>query len=146
MLFVGVLFSANAVPRPHYILPCSISKKFNECALKNAAYAIPFLLHGDKQLKIPSMNPLKIPLVDLKGANQFHLKIINMEVYGLGQVVPLSVNADFDQGTLDVNSTVDALTILGDYEIEGKIMMFPLTGAGRLNITLCEFILFHPVQ
>ncbi|XP_018570149.1 protein takeout-like [Anoplophora glabripennis] len=115
-------------------MPCSRSNNFNECAIKSGQYAIPFLLNGDRQLKIPSLNPVKIEFVELTTSN-LNLKLRNVEVYGLDKLKILNVTVDFDKRKVRTITAIDRSTILAQYEMKGRIIL-PLTGHGPANITL----------
>ncbi|KAJ8922087.1 hypothetical protein NQ315_008728 [Exocentrus adspersus] len=119
-----------------YIIPCSMTNNFNECALKNGQYAIPFLIKGDRSLKIPNMNPLKVPLVELNGTNSIHLKLKDAKVYGLEKLKILNVSTDFDKRQARIISSLDRIDILADYEINGRMLIFAITGHGPLNLTM----------
>lgn len=94
-----------------YIKPCSRGEKFEECALESAKYAIPHIVAGkfeslcisrifsfyldyftgDKSLKIPSMKPLHILLIEVDTRKSFKLRMEDVDVYGLEHAVPVAV-------------------------------------------------------
>ncbi|XP_074041048.1 protein takeout-like [Leptinotarsa decemlineata] len=131
-----LVLAVTALHRPKYLEPCSKTHNFTACALDHAKKAIPHLLNGDKHLKIPPMNPLRISLVDLQGGKNFHLLAKNIKVFGLDKVEVLDIDVDFDKMEAHTLSTVPRLEILSDYEMTGHLMIFPINGHGPANITL----------
>ncbi|CAG9859276.1 unnamed protein product [Phyllotreta striolata] len=137
-LVILLIGAATAVDLPSYIKPCSKTGNFSECALKHAKEAIPHMLKGDKKLQLPSFTPLMISAIDIKGANNFNVHLGNLKVYGLEFTEPVNISVDFAHRTAKVISTVPRLVVLGNYTINGKILIFTLNGHGAVNITLSK--------
>uniref|UniRef100_A0A6P7G001 Uncharacterized protein LOC114332813 isoform X2 n=1 Tax=Diabrotica virgifera virgifera TaxID=50390 RepID=A0A6P7G001_DIAVI len=128
----------EAVHIPPYLKPCHKSYNFSACAMENANYAIPFLLKGDRKLGLPPFSPMEIPLIEIKGSGDFKVSLINIKVYGLENVKPLVIDVDFEKRKAHVLSTIPTLIIIGEYKIEGHILIFSLNGAGPANLTLTD--------
>jgi hypothetical protein len=51
---------------------------------------------------------------------------------------PFCSRFDFDRNHIMYDTKVPLLTILGDYEISGRILLLPISGKGDINITLSK--------
>ncbi|CAH1175609.1 unnamed protein product [Phaedon cochleariae] len=92
----------------------------------------------DRRLGLARMNPLELTLVELNGADDFHLAIKNIKVYGLETVEVAKFDVNFERQKAHVISRASPVVILGDYKMNGHLMIFPLNGHGLVNITLVE--------
>ncbi|RZC42182.1 uncharacterized protein BDFB_002514, partial [Asbolus verrucosus] len=134
VLLAAVLCASVASQQiPSYIKTCNYkSPDFNKCALENGNYAIPYIVKGDRKLGIPSLNPLKLPLVDVTH-NDFKLTLKDIEVSGLENTHLKSIN--LDKTKLDAVLHIENLKIIGKYSIDGKVLLLTLQGEGPANIT-----------
>ncbi|CAH0553004.1 unnamed protein product [Brassicogethes aeneus] len=98
--------------------------------------AIQKLAKGDRKLKIPSLLPLRIPIVELNTGESFMLKIKNIKLYGLDKLKPIKFQTNFKKKTGMTLSHVEKVVILGNYDMKGKISVLPVEGQGPLNLTL----------
>jgi len=125
---------------PPYIKPCARSDpNFNECALEHAKETFPQFVKGDRKFKITRLDPLEITEMSVSdGPSQsgFSLTIMDMKMHGLKDAVIRKTEFDFDKQHIMYDTDVPLLTILGKYEIKGRILVLPVAGKGDINITL----------
>lgn len=70
-----------------YIKPCSRSaKNFDQCCVERGNEALPHLLKGDSDLKLPNMLPMKLPKIDVDAGSNVKLGFTDVDVYGLDTV------------------------------------------------------------
>ncbi|KAL1492276.1 hypothetical protein ABEB36_012750 [Hypothenemus hampei] len=120
-----------------YIKPCSRSSPdFKKCCVNHGNEALPALLKGDNRLKLPSMTPLTFPKVEVNAGPNLKLSFNDANFYGLETIQLLDMDVDFGQQTMEVKLKSDRISVIGQYDVDGKIMVLPLTGKGPENITI----------
>ncbi|KAJ8910756.1 hypothetical protein NQ315_017213 [Exocentrus adspersus] len=130
--------AAAKKPRAHYIKPCSKSAPdFDECCVAHGREALPFIVQGDKEYKIPSLNPLELSEVSLD-SNGFKIAMKHLQAYGFDKNDLRKVKFDFDKKMADIRIFFDKLELLGDYEVGGKIILIPIEGTGKANFTIVD--------
>ncbi|KAM7361427.1 protein takeout-like [Cochliomyia hominivorax] len=97
---------------------------------------------GDDSLNFPALTPLKVDKVRLQQGEEspvsIDLVLSDCDMYGFATAKTLKVKG-FNKDLTKKNSILlqlDYLTILSDYAIDGKILILPIKGNGRSNITL----------
>ncbi|CAH0553016.1 unnamed protein product [Brassicogethes aeneus] len=130
----------NGLHPPSYIKPCSLSDpNLNDCALKSGIEALPHLLEGDKKYGIQTLNPYYVDLIEV---NQGDLKV-NLKkpvTTGLEKVTLKAVKIDTETKKMSINTLFHNIVVTGNYEISGKILILPIEGQGKLNITVGDQI------
>lgn len=94
------------------------------------------LQDGIPELHIPAMEPLVIPEIKMNqdtGAVYMKSTYKNVHIYGLSKFNIKSVNIEPSKMRFTTNMVFSNITIHADYQIDGKIMMMPLTGSGSCN-------------
>nr|CAD7434396.1 unnamed protein product [Timema monikensis] len=132
----SVAVLCTSIKLPSYISPCSRNDpKLNECALRSARQGIPSVIKGDRKYKIPVLDPL---LIERLHTEQSGLKfdVTNVSFIGLSTVELLDVNVDLEKNTLGFTTSLSKSSLLGDADVSGKILILPITGNGKLNVTL----------
>ncbi|CAH0550088.1 unnamed protein product [Brassicogethes aeneus] len=126
---------ASALDLPSYIKPCKKDDpNLNDCSLKQTKLAFPFISKGDKKFKSPPLNPLLLPLIEVDTGPNLKLKMTDLNVHGLDSIE--FKEANFDTKANKAHFTLSAtLNFIGKYEIDGKILVLPITGDGNCNIT-----------
>ncbi|XP_067014111.2 circadian clock-controlled protein daywake [Anabrus simplex] len=137
VLGVAVL-STSGLDLPSFIKRCKWGDQ--KCVLESANDALPHLIQGDKKYKIPPLNPLLVQKIEVEQGG-LKIKMENVKHY-------FTDNSNFTSFTFDVDQKKYAYTletplcrILGDYEISGKILVLPISGKGKANITIENLVL-----
>lgn len=63
----------------------------------------------------------------------------NIHIYGLSNFTIKSLNIEPAKMKFTTNLIFSNITINADYEIDGKIMMMPLTGSGPCNANFSKY-------
>ncbi|XP_066999781.2 protein takeout [Anabrus simplex] len=110
----------------------------NTC-LKNAVQAVvPQLVDGIPNLGVLSIDPLEVSSIDISqgtGPVAVALKFRNVKVYGLSKGIVRDSKADLKNFMLEFGGFAPYVRLEADYEMDGKILVLPVTGKGRCNIT-----------
>ncbi|XP_075215010.1 protein takeout-like [Lycorma delicatula] len=139
VLIYGLIHVTSSAKLPSYLKPCKIDGKLNECALKTGREAIPKIINGDSKLKIPRMDPFDIKVIKIdQGSNSFGLKleIINSKLIGLRKANFVASRMDLQKRHVEWDFKIPKVEVLGNYKADGKILVLPITGQGKANITL----------
>lgn len=135
---VHLLFTVAyaSVPLPSYIKPCARDDpNLEKCALEHGKAAIPQLIKGDRRIGVPNLDPVEISEIEVP-AGPFTFDVKNVTLYGLKDVDLKRVAFDLKQYHVSYEMFFPVLEIRGHYEINGKILLLPITGSGDMNITL----------
>lgn len=100
------------------------------------------LNYGIPELYIPALEPLVIPEIKMNqdtGAVYLKSTYKNIHVYGASNFVIKSLNIEPAKMKFTTTMLLPNITMNADYEIDGKIMMMPLTGSGECNVNFSKF-------
>ncbi|KDR22094.1 protein takeout-like [Zootermopsis nevadensis] len=100
----------------------------------------PKLIKGIPDLEIVSLDPLNIPRLEFNDGNgnfRFKQILTNVTIHGLGNFQLKDIKVDLDSLTIDMVMQTPFMMFTADYNMEGKILLLPLTGKGDcvLNFT-----------
>lgn len=137
-----VLVGINSAKLPNYITPCKRNDPdFDKCVVKQGQAAIPQFAKGVQKFRVPVLDPMEI--VELRvnqGNNQIGLQLIlkNIKMHGMGHAKFVSAKTDFDKKYAIYKLHHDKVVMLSDYEVDGKILVLPIKGNGKSNITITD--------
>ncbi|KAI5634382.1 hypothetical protein NE865_12930 [Phthorimaea operculella] len=130
----SVVVLVNAGDLPVYITPCSRSlsvDQLSECITGQARKLQPIFAKGIPDLGLEPLDPLT--LNDLSAtAGTFKLKSKNVVVKGLGRIHinEMKWNLKKMEGHTRIFGN---LTFHSDYEADGRVLLIPITGTGKLT-------------
>ncbi|XP_046743784.1 protein takeout-like [Diprion similis] len=134
---------ALAVELPSNFKSCSRNDPNIDTCLKSAIQsAIKDLVKGTKELKIAPIDPLHLKTLDISqgtGPVAIVLNFKDVDINGISSILVDSVNAklDGDEKILTLNLVAQKpLTILGQYSVDGKVLVLPIQGSGNATINL----------
>lgn len=92
---------------------------------------------------MPPIDPLKINAINIaQGASSspvnIQLDLKNQDIYGMKDIKVRKVRG-FDKvpdSVLEVEAELKQIKLIGDYKIDGRILVLPIQGQGRSNLTL----------
>ncbi|XP_026683178.1 protein takeout-like [Diaphorina citri] len=139
------IYAAKKSPFGKNLKPCHRSDpKVNEC-LKNAFNSIMTpLAKGVPQYGIVPLDPLLLKTFDIEqgksGPIAIDLKFHDLNILGITSAKVKSVSTDFDKYKISLDADLDKPIILdGMYRIKGNILVLPIVGFGKSNLTLTNF-------
>ncbi|XP_022197941.1 protein takeout [Nilaparvata lugens] len=115
----------------------------NECLKSAIQTSVSVLANvGIPELDVPSIDPLHIHEI-LVHQNSTHsvrisLALNHADVIGLSNIEIQSVDADWDKCKIRIDMKSSPLMIVGDYKVDGKIMVLPIFGEGKFNFSFNE--------
>lgn len=101
------------------------------------------MANGHPGLNLPPIDPLHVKAINIaQGASSpvsIQLDLMEQDLIGLRNIKVQSVRGFEkipDGQVFSVNATVDQVKLLGDYKINGRVLVLPIRGQGRSNLTL----------
>lgn len=99
--------------------------------------------NGIRKLGLVSVDPLKIDKMDIvQGENNpvnIELNFRNVDLVGLSQTLIKSLTGfprDFNRKRIEIRGFIPTINFIGNYKISGRVLVLPIQGDGRSNITL----------
>ncbi|XP_060873611.1 protein takeout-like [Metopolophium dirhodum] len=138
----GIALAAPAAAKlPKGFVQCKRSDpKLNECIKNSLKNAIPHLVKGVPSLGLYPIDPLRITQLGIDqgtGPVSIKLNFRDLDISNIGSIKFNEIYADLDNNniTLDVNFE-KPITLDGNYDIKGKVIILPITGDGLSKISL----------
>lgn len=132
VMAVHILVPSQATSLPSYIKVCK--KNDHDCYIQHANEAIPHFLNGDKNLRLPKLNPQKVQKIEANAGN-LQLTFSNVEFFGLDTTKVLDIDWNYDEHKIYTEINVENIEFISQYVASGKIMVLPVQGSGPCNIT-----------
>ncbi|XP_069685817.1 protein takeout-like [Periplaneta americana] len=99
------------------------------------------LYKGDPSLGILPLDPLAITTLAIgRGTGSVNIDITfnNLKVYGLKNLSVAKFHHNVEEYTITAEAIVPDLRLEGDYDMEGKILLLPVTGKGKSTISFSD--------
>ncbi|KRT86269.1 hemolymph juvenile hormone-binding protein, partial [Oryctes borbonicus] len=133
---VTVATLAGAAKLPSYITACKRDPAtLSDCATKEARKVLPVLLNGDKSLKIPKLNPLRLPEVKIDAGDNLKIKLSDVSIFGFEDHTIDKLDIDLNKQHIQLKVRFPRLNLQSKYEVNGQILVLPIRGSGPANIT-----------
>ncbi|XP_050456597.1 protein takeout-like [Cataglyphis hispanica] len=117
----------------------------NECVKQSVNSLRPYLKTGIPALQIPPCEPLRVPQIEISqavGPISITSTYTDIEVQGGTNFTLKSVKIDIDKDRVRLKLYLPRLEMIARYNMNGRIMLLPITGNGlaRGNFTDIEVI------
>ncbi|XP_047025072.1 circadian clock-controlled protein daywake-like [Helicoverpa zea] len=132
LIIAGVLISFTSALLAPFITPCKASDE--ECIVQNTIKSIPFFADGIPDLAVKPLDPLFFKNVDSSSPNlKFILSDITFK--GLKDCKPIKVQRIPEKSNVFLKISCP-LTVDGQYEMEGQLLVVKIAGKGKVNAYL----------
>lgn len=118
----------------------------DKCLKTSIQEVIPDLGEGYPKLRIPALEPFELPSLEIdqgKGSTKsvnIDLKLKNVKITGLTGMVIDSLKTDVDNYRMTGKiAFIKPIVITGEYTVNGKVLVLPITGSGPCSIVLSEY-------
>ncbi|MCU6128210.1 JHBP domain-containing protein, partial [Clostridioides difficile] len=149
---MAVVASVTAAPTPKKQLSFNLCKKsdpkLEKCIKTFIQSVIPDLAEGYPKLRIPAIEPFELPSLEIehgKGSSKavsIDLKLKDVKIMGLTSTVIDFLKVDVDNTKLNGKiGFTKPLEITGQYTVNGKVLVLPITGNGPFTLVLHDPIL-----
>uniref|UniRef100_A0A1B6IS95 Protein takeout-like n=1 Tax=Homalodisca liturata TaxID=320908 RepID=A0A1B6IS95_9HEMI len=139
---LAVTASAQKAPRFKVCKRSLPAAKLNECVRDSLQKAVPELVKGLPEFGLHTIDPLhvnslQVPSRGSKSVVSVDITFNNLDIVGLRNAKIKSADVDLAKYRMTSKIDVDGpISLLGDYKIKGKVLVLPIEGSGRCNITL----------
>uniref|UniRef100_A0A336MAX7 CSON013082 protein n=1 Tax=Culicoides sonorensis TaxID=179676 RepID=A0A336MAX7_CULSO len=129
---------------PDDVEKCSIID--TSCLTNKAQIILKKYYKGYEPMGLKSLDPIKVDSMKVSESTEDQKKSINLNllfkklnVYGVSKgkinYLKMSNNSNSKNFEIDLSVSVPRLELIGDYSINGKILLLPITGSGKCNLT-----------
>ncbi|KAK3926826.1 Protein takeout [Frankliniella fusca] len=129
---------ASAADLSDYVTPCKAADPdLNECVKKAAQHLFEISAKGIPELNVPQLDPATVPklAVERDGALTMNLELINSTHHGLGGVKITKASIDPHKNEYNFTVIIPHYVVSGQYDINGRVILLPITGHGQANLT-----------
>ena len=132
-----IFFYLTAKNEP--LIPCTtnlLQEEYNACVAKVFRKLPPYLANGFAPVHLPALDPLFVPSISVNDSfTGFNVNghVSNVYVRGLKYFKIKKMHLDPKKLTLYTQIHIPKNDITGQYEINGKVLMFPLIGQGNFT-------------
>uniref|UniRef100_A0A336LYW4 CSON008370 protein n=1 Tax=Culicoides sonorensis TaxID=179676 RepID=A0A336LYW4_CULSO len=123
---------------------CSIID--TSCLTNKAQIILKKYYKGYEPMGLKSLDPIKVDSIKVSESTEDQKKSINLNlffkklnVYGVSKgkinYLKMSNYSNSKNFEIDLSVSVPRLELIGDYSINGKILLLPITGSGKCNLT-----------
>ncbi|XP_076035021.1 protein takeout-like [Oratosquilla oratoria] len=134
LLCLAVVSQAQG-PRGLQLRQCEVTNKvtLSQCLYNTLEEIRPVLAQGYPQWDIPKLEPAfldKIVFSQTEGPIDLRATFKNVKVQGLSKYNTTNIEADPNSSVLRTAFYFPELYVTGDYNLDGKILLLPVTGSG----------------
>ncbi|BES96742.1 JHBP [Nesidiocoris tenuis] len=142
LLVIGLASSAKL---PKTWKTCKqTDKNANECLRAAAEHAVRSMKNGNRDLGVLPLDPLHFNHLSMDGGNgpvNVQLDLKNLDMYGISTAKVQRIKADWDNYLLEGDITFGRdFVLLGDYSVKGRVLLLPVVGEGKCNLTFQNFV------
>ncbi|KAK9874595.1 hypothetical protein WA026_005429 [Henosepilachna vigintioctopunctata] len=138
LILASIVCCGQTKKLPEFLKPfrCSISKDLQNCYIKNANKAIPLVVEGIPDYKVPKMNPFLVPFVQLISTPSLRLNLTNVKIHNLKNMKLIQIRFDWKKNIYSYEFFCDNIKIDGMYAVDGNVLVLPIKGNGPFVIYL----------
>lgn len=121
--------------------PCDFGN--STCIVYTTNYILKNHFNGVRKLGLIPMDPLKIDKMDIVQGGQSPVNIVlnfkNINLLGFSNCYLKGVTGftkDFHKKKMEMKAFIPLINLIGDYKIAGRMLILPIQGNGKTNITL----------
>lgn len=143
-----VIVSATALDLPSNFKTCNKSDpKLGECLADAIRDAIVSMAKGLKSFKILPIEPLAVDSIKIgssEGSISLKQEYRNIKIHGLTKNLKLNnYQVDWDNLIFTSEAFNTRVDFIADYKLEGKILLLPIRGEGKCNISMHDLRTKH---
>ncbi|XP_018047683.1 PREDICTED: protein takeout-like [Atta colombica] len=147
ILLLAVIVSATTLDLPSNFKTCKKSDpNLLECLTDAIKDAVVSMAKGLKSFKILPIEPLAIDSIkiDSEGSVSLKQEYRNVKIHGLTKNMEVyNYQIDWDNLIFRSESFNTQVDFIADYKLEGKILLLPIRGEGKCNISMHDLRTKH---
>lgn len=139
LVLFAVVLVAYSAKLPDYLNKCKKGKDGVQCVIENTMAAVNKIkIDGEPKFKLQNLIPVRIQAIDLQATPQLKIAIKDGEIYGFDTFT--IKDGYIDDEKISIQAHIDTkLDLIGKYEMDGRILILPIKGAGDCNLTFVDF-------
>lgn len=122
-------------------------QSYNKCVLKQLEALNPLLPKGLPGLKLPALDPLILPSLSIDRHLE-NLKIranmSDIRVFGASNYRINDLRANPNDLTVFLKARIPHIHVKGNYDVNGRLLLLPLSGVGNFNGNFSKYYIFNP--
>ncbi|XP_076231190.1 take-out-like carrier protein [Calliopsis andreniformis] len=145
LAIVAILSTTAAIELPSSFRICNRTQpdpEYYKCIANSARDAVVSLSGGLKNFKILPIEPLAVDSVKIgesQGSVALRQEYRNIKLHGLTKHLEVkNYHIDWDKCLLSSDSLNPQVDFVADYTIDGKVLLLPVRGSGKSNITMYD--------
>ncbi|KZC08042.1 PREDICTED: protein takeout-like [Dufourea novaeangliae] len=145
VLLAAVFSGTTGIELPSSFRICKRTlpeQEYYKCVSESARDAVVSLAGGLKSFKILPIEPLAVDSVKIgesQGSVTLRQEYRNIKLHGLTKQLEVkNYRIDWDKCLLTSESYNPQVDFVADYRIDGKILLLPVKGSGKSNITMYD--------
>ncbi|XP_071570862.1 take-out-like carrier protein [Temnothorax nylanderi] len=151
ILLIAVIVSTTALDLPSNFKTCKKSDPtVLECITDAVKDAVVSLAKGLKSFKILPIEPLAVDTLKIgesQGSVSLKQEYRNAKIYGLTKDLQVyNYTIDWDNLIFRSKSFTPQVDFIADYKVDGKILLLPIRGEGKCNISMHDLITKHEIH
>ncbi|KAL0131853.1 hypothetical protein PUN28_003008 [Cardiocondyla obscurior] len=148
IFLLAVVVSTTALDLPSNFKTCNNSDpKVLECIADSVKDAVVSLAKGLKSFKILPIEPLAVDSLKIgesQGSVSLKQEYRNVKIHGLTKDLKVyNYQIDWDTLIFTSESFNNQVDFVADYKLDGKILLLPIRGEGKCNISMHNLITKH---
>ncbi|XP_044260586.1 protein takeout-like [Tribolium madens] len=150
LFFLVLLALCENAKLPSTFKKCDVSKPdVDKCLSEAIKNGMEQLTTPIKNVGLPNMEPLEVPALVIgagTGPVQFQQNYKNLKISGYTKIN--SLEATFKDNHLKIDAEFPEIKLVFEYEINGRILVLPISGKGPGSITMVKpkFVIDFPLQ
>ncbi|XP_031842194.1 circadian clock-controlled protein daywake [Nomia melanderi] len=134
LVFATIFAATLARELPDFIHVCKKNEpNLGDCIKASVENVKPYLIAGLPEYNIPSLEPLLLNELVAAPGNTIKLKLRNLIVHGASNFTVTKIKANIDTLRFVVELDFPDLSLHGDYDIDGKVILLRIQGSGPMN-------------
>ncbi|XP_076621689.1 uncharacterized protein LOC143342091 [Colletes latitarsis] len=139
LLLIATWTGAVIAELPPGVQPCPRTADFGQydrCVLKQLKAITPYLAEGIPALKLPALDPLFLPSLTVDRnleALKIKANMSQIRVHGATNFLIDDLKANPDDLSVAIKVQLPHVHVNGDYEVQGRLLLLPLNGAGSFK-------------
>ncbi|CAH0550787.1 unnamed protein product [Brassicogethes aeneus] len=133
-------FVSSAKLPPNVKLCSKKDQNFLRCVEKNMMLAIKEFGPGSPDLGVPRLEPFFIEKLEIHGSQTGSVRLDqnyhNVSIYGFSISTISNLRIDHDKCRWEFDSVAPNIRMESDYALNGQLLVFPINGHGKSNVTM----------
>ncbi|CAH1404686.1 unnamed protein product [Nezara viridula] len=148
-LLVAVYANPRKKASDYFAICHTSDSDFNDCVNNTLTTLRGEFIKGIPSLNLLPLEPLKIEKMELRQGTgekfQMYQKLTNINIHGIGNYTIEHCNFDYKKKQWNHTQSYPYIKLEGDYEMDGKMLILPIKGNGKIRFLCTNVTTFSEV-